>query len=144
MLISFTDKEIIPTILTAVRVVCVLAGALTVSVASFCFLAWNDEGRISPRADLPFSSSEESPLLYVGVSSSSSEIMMMDRFKLPSVGTRAGGRKAVPAGAIVFARRPPFARADWGRKGDEAGTSTIESGDAARGAFGFKIGRSTI
>lgn len=56
-----------------------------------------------------------------------------------------GARYAVPAGAIMLARRPPFRRAESGLKGEEAGTSIIERGDdAIDGVAGFSVVRSTI
>lgn len=57
----------------------------------------------------------------------------------------AGGLYSVPAGAMIDARRP--AGRAWGvvlRKGDDAGTSTIDFGDEAMGVFGLRVGRSTI
>lgn len=65
-----------------------------------------------------------------------------------AVATRAGGLYSVPAGAMMFARRPA-GRCEgtewlWLRKGELAGTSTIDFGDEARAVFGLRMGRSTI
>ena len=117
----------------------------------FGSLGRKEDGFISPLIGL--SSPEESNFLYVGVSSSSSDIMItsIDRFEPHSTaaifraGCFGGARNRVPAGAMALARRPPVRRADCGLKGDDAGTSIMERGDdAVDVAAGFNVVRSTI
>ena len=56
---------------------------------------------------------------------------------------RAGALKAVPAGAIKLAIRPPRWRSDCGLNGEDAGTSTIDFGDEFAAGGSREAGRST-